>query len=602
MNPRKLLLLCLLFFAVAPSVSSAATLPANTSNFSSVINGAAAGDTVELASGTYQFTSEHPAGQVTVHPASGASVNASVNLNSSAANLRLEKFDKFGGWHIGGASNITIADSTFTQPMEVVSASPGVVFDRDVFDGLGHGTWEGRLSFGQSASGVTVKNSHFGNGGCSDGIQVTGDSRDIQIIGNEFDNIKEGSCSEHADPIQFYGASNITLRDNYFHNNSTGIMDGDGNGSPMTLTNNVFVTDGEYPDQVVIGGGSGDVIDHNVFAGGARIRVGKVNVGFSTNETITNNVIEGGVWYSEGQSASGFTVSNNPTSQSYAGGSGRCAFAPAGSATAGLNDCGSVLPPPPPPAAQCADGIDNDGDSLVDYPADPGCINASDSDETNVAQPPVDPAPVKAPTFVTEMETSWASSVSAKATVWNSVKAGDVLVAYGMAENQPTTISIKGGGLTWTKLREVNTVGYGHAYAWTATAPADNSFNVTCTMGGTTGQYGCDVLVFRGSSGIGTTAQATGLGTPSLTMNTVSPNSAIVKVNDDWNARSGASRNSLTAGVGAFTEQSYQQVPDIYTIYGGFHANVGAAGAKTIGYNAPTGQKFSLIGVEVKGI
>ncbi|HSQ65986.1 MAG TPA: hypothetical protein VLM85_22345, partial [Polyangiaceae bacterium] len=33
----------------------------------------------------------------------------------------------------------------------------------------------------------------------------------------------------------------------------------------------------------------------------------------------------------------------------------------------------------PPPA--CADGIDNDGDGLVDYPADPGCFSANDDTE-----------------------------------------------------------------------------------------------------------------------------------------------------------------------------------------------------------------------------
>jgi hypothetical protein len=35
-----------------------------------------------------------------------------------------------------------------------------------------------------------------------------------------------------------------------------------------------------------------------------------------------------------------------------------------------------------PPAAQCADGLDNDSDGLIDM-ADPGCSSASDNDETN---------------------------------------------------------------------------------------------------------------------------------------------------------------------------------------------------------------------------
>jgi uncharacterized delta-60 repeat protein len=40
-------------------------------------------------------------------------------------------------------------------------------------------------------------------------------------------------------------------------------------------------------------------------------------------------------------------------------------------------------PPPPPPPTQCSDGIDNDGDGLVDL-ADPGCESSADDDETNL--------------------------------------------------------------------------------------------------------------------------------------------------------------------------------------------------------------------------
>jgi hypothetical protein len=105
-------------------------------------------------------------------------------------------------------------------------------------------------------------------------------------------------------------------------------MSGDGD-SPGRITNNVFVTDGEYPDQIVIGGGSGDVIEHNVFASGASVWIGKINVGFSTNETVRNNVITGSLRYSEGQISSGFTVSNNSSSATYTGGTGRCGYASA---------------------------------------------------------------------------------------------------------------------------------------------------------------------------------------------------------------------------------------------------------------------------------
>lgn len=48
-------------------------------------------------------------------------------------------------------------------------------------------------------------------------------------------------------------------------------------------------------------------------------------------------------------------------------------------------------PPPPPaevvaPVSICADGQDNDGDGLVDFPNDPGCSAADDGDETDPPQ------------------------------------------------------------------------------------------------------------------------------------------------------------------------------------------------------------------------
>ncbi len=39
------------------------------------------------------------------------------------------------------------------------------------------------------------------------------------------------------------------------------------------------------------------------------------------------------------------------------------------------------------PTYQCNDGNDNDSDSKTDYPADPGCDNATDNDETDPAPP-----------------------------------------------------------------------------------------------------------------------------------------------------------------------------------------------------------------------
>lgn len=51
----------------------------------------------------------------------------------------------------------------------------------------------------------------------------------------------------------------------------------------------------------------------------------------------------------------------------------------------------TTTPPPPPPNPQCSNGVNDDGaeDSLIDYPADPGCTSATDTSESpNPAPPP----------------------------------------------------------------------------------------------------------------------------------------------------------------------------------------------------------------------
>lgn len=50
-----------------------------------------------------------------------------------------------------------------------------------------------------------------------------------------------------------------------------------------------------------------------------------------------------------------------------------------------------VLIPLPACSSQCADGVDNDGDGAVDYPADAGCTSAQDDDESNPILPKVTP-------------------------------------------------------------------------------------------------------------------------------------------------------------------------------------------------------------------
>src|SRR3989338_3364056 len=55
-----------------------------------------------------------------------------------------------------------------------------------------------------------------------------------------------------------------------------------------------------------------------------------------------------------------------------------------------------ISPPPPPPPPACSNGIDDDGDGLIDWDptnGDPGCTTPLDTDETNAPLPPPPPPP-----------------------------------------------------------------------------------------------------------------------------------------------------------------------------------------------------------------
>ena len=295
------------------------------------------GDTVYLASGSYgSWSGGAKSSMVVVAADAGASPSMS------------------GGNFGSGVRNITIRGVTFTGPVEV---SPGstplnLVFDGDTWGNVGHAAHEGRLSIvgggSSSGNGVQVKNSTFGPGGCSDGIQDSSSGTEIGP-GNEFKGIVQGGCSEHADAIQPYASNYVYIHDNYLHDNEQGIMSPDGVSTGYRITNNVIHTSTSYPCMHLGDTRSGS-ITHNVCRNG-QIRV----YGGNQNQASQNMVVRDNAAGIDASACSGCTIDHNQ-SVTYTGGSGRCAYAtasPKGTASdgtdIGLNSCGATQPPPPPP-------------------------------------------------------------------------------------------------------------------------------------------------------------------------------------------------------------------------------------------------------------
>jgi hypothetical protein len=221
---------------------------------------------------------------------------------------------------------------------------------------------------------------------------------------------------------------------------------------------------------------------------------------------------------------------------------------------------------------------------------------------------------VAAPTYIQDAESSWANtSTQTKVTASFNANSGDVLVACCMAMRSdnplfPATISDNSGlGLTWTKRKEIQVDVATHYIAiWTTTLPsAVSGMTVTFTKGNNTTAtiWGGVVQTWRGATagafGTGSVIQAFGATTFALT--TQGANSAIIFYEIDSSAQDGSSATYSTATAGAFTETTNDFGSFDHGIWGGYHADAGAAGAKTVGQTVSSNQIASAAGVEIQG-
>jgi hypothetical protein len=207
------------------------------------------------------------------------------------------------------------------------------------------------------------------------------------------------------------------------------------------------------------------------------------------------------------------------------------------------------------------------------------------------------------PTFIQEVETTWTTAAggASKQTPEIEVVAGDVLVALAVAEDGDLGLAgIAGGDLTWTA-HEIRDDGqFAWIGLWTAVADTDRALVVqfTATEGGDRA-FGGSILTFRGSDGPGASESTDGIGPPTLGITTTAPRSAIVVVNGDWKAEDGA--RAWRDTVSTLVETSYFQASGTYAAYGGYHADAGDAGARTVGLTAPGDQTYAIAAVEILG-
>lgn len=211
-----------------------------------------------------------------------------------------------------------------------------------------------------------------------------------------------------------------------------------------------------------------------------------------------------------------------------------------------------------------------------------------------------------APTFVADAASIFSSTGTTK-TATVTGQAGDILVAGCVMEGSSETFNVPtndGAALTWTQRQLDNaTASITRLGVWTATLDTSRTIVVTGHISnGTINRWGIVTRAWRGSAGVGASSIAVAdTTTPwSVGVTTTQDNSALDWISGDWNAVAGA-RTALVTGVGAFTERTAVDTSTIYYVEGGYHADVGTAGAKTVGVSAPAAQKWQGIVVEIKG-
>jgi hypothetical protein len=354
---------------VVPSMAAAAVLPAAPGNLASVFGSAQPGDIVSLAPGDYgSFSGGQKPGTVTILASPGVAATMSLSF-TNASNIHLEGVTIKGGTIGGNSNHIAVVGSYFTD-MTTVDASSmanaGIVFDRDTFDGINATSWsyEGRLSVRGNNNGapvgVAVTNSHFGNGGCSDGVQIVGGANGVQVgPGNEFSGLKQGSCTAHVDSIQLYGSKNTQIVGNYFHDDDTIIMAPDG-GESEVIADNVMVGAGYVP-AVQLGSHRGTQFVHNTVKSIEVTMDHKSGASPSSGGVIRDNVFVNG--YTNATVAgncSGCTVSYNLFS-SNGNSSGTASIIAAPAFVGGASPAsyaGYQLAPGSPGKASASDGTD----------------------------------------------------------------------------------------------------------------------------------------------------------------------------------------------------------------------------------------------------
>jgi hypothetical protein len=209
------------------------------------------------------------------------------------------------------------------------------------------------------------------------------------------------------------------------------------------------------------------------------------------------------------------------------------------------------------------------------------------------------------PSFVNEYEVAW-DGTTTPVTAMNAVavSSGDMLVAFfgnawGYDGGKEDTVT-ENGSSVWTNRQLYYEAGKPSMYMSTYPVTGNENLTATFTLSSAGTVFGGNILRFSSNGGVGTSNKAA---TYAVTLTGVAANSAIVVFVTDYAGVDGTGHTWNAVTAGSFTEKTYFVASGNWTVYGGYYADVGAAGDKTVGLSAtglPAGGTWNAIAVEIK--
>lgn len=179
-------------------------------------------------------------------------------------------------------------------------------------------------------------------------------------------------------------------------------------------------------------------------------------------------------------------------------------------------------------------------------------------------------------------------------TSWSS----DEVVAFATSDGPPTgqTLTVSGGGLTWSLVKRVNARG-GSTEIWAAKASARlNGAVIRVTQGRSGYNQSLTVAAFAGASGVGASATSNaGSGAPTVTVTPTAIGSVVWGAGNDY-----ANAVAHTPGSGQAIVHQWldTSVGDSYWVQNRTSPTA-SLGNVTINDTAPTGDSYNLAAVEV---